>query len=416
MKSVKSYRYFDVNPNQNESYRVEWSLILLGFTIAACAGIFMRYALATGDWHGLKFGYVRHAHSHLMLFAWATTGWMILLARSFERAGHSVKVFRTIIHFSIAISFLSFLPFLLWGYTLAHFGPAKLPVSVILSTAMLFVWYWFAVTWFKNRHKILSKPGLHLLDVAAYSMVLCTVGAWLRGVFIGLKLTERVFTEGSVHSFLAIMTDGWLFVGFLGILALRDKISIPKWLIILIVISLPFGFLSNLEPAPFFIRMIGAVFMSVFSIASIAVIWRLKSSMSLFLFFVWIVAFSIRLFYVVPGLMAFADSMRLRISYLHWIYLAGMSVMLLEIWNEQQFPVMFSVAAVLLVSGTLPSTGLWSYFAEFFHIANYRMWAHLFTIATSTLPPAVIIYYWTRSIIASILSDHNESVTASELH
>ncbi|MBW7858754.1 MAG: hypothetical protein H3C43_10800 [Leptonema sp. (in: Bacteria)] len=415
MKSSNSKSYFEINPNQNESYRFEWFFILAGFTVAACAGIFMRYALATGDWHGLKFGYVRHAHSHLMLFAWATTGWMILLARSFERAGHSVKVFRTIIHFSIAISFLSFLPFMLWGYTLAQFGSAKLPISIILSTAMLFVWYWFACAWFKNRHKVLAKTGLHLLDVSVISMILCTVGAWLRGIFIGLKLTERVFTEGAVHSFLAIMTDGWLFVGFLGLLALRDKVSIPKWPIILIVISLPFAFLSNLEPAPYLIRMIGAGFMAVFSIASITVVLRLKNSMSLFLFFVWVAAFSIRLLYVVPGLMEFADSMRLRISYLHWIYLAAMSVMLLEMWNEQQFPVAFSAAAVLLVVGTLHSTGLWSYFANFFHIADYRMVAHLFTIGTSVLPPAVMIYYGLRSIFFSVVSHSSESATASDL-
>lgn len=366
----------------------EWRATALAFLVAAATGIFMRFALVTGEWSGLQFGNVRHAHSHLMLFSWATSAWMILLARMFAASGHDIGTMRICIRLSIFIGFLTFIPFLLWGYTPARFGDVRIPASIILSIAIIFVWYAFAALYFRHRRFLTER--LHLIDLAVIAMVVCTAGAWLRGMFIALKFSNPLFAEGAVHAFLTILTDGWLLLGLAGLAALRSGVSISIWPAATAAISLLFSFFVNLENAPDSIRMIGAVFMFLYAAAVLSILRALSEHISRFVFIALVLALLLRILYVVPPIMYTIDGLQLRVTYLHWLYLAGVSSFLLELAGMEIHRLrLFFASCVLLVLGTIPMTGLWPYLDS----GVLRYPALMFMIASSFGPPAVLLLH-----------------------
>lgn len=376
--------------------RMEWRVTLAAFLLAAAAGIFMRFALVSGEWHGLHFANVRHAHSHLMLFSWATSAWMILLARRFAAHGQDIGGMRICIRLSILIGFLTFLPFLVWGYTPARLGEVRIPVSIILSIAIIFVWYAFAAFYFRNR-RLLSE-GLHLIDVAVIGMIVCTAGAWLRGVFVALKFADPVFADGAVHAFLTILTDGWLLLGLFGLVALRSGVAIPHMTIITATIGLALSFLVNLEAAPDLMRWIGAVFMFVFAVAALSVLRALSGHVSRFVYVSLGSALLLRLFYVVPPIMHTIDGLQLRVTYLHWLYLPGISTLLLELSGVHARRLRwFFASSVLLVIGTIPMSGLWPYLDS----GALRSAGLAFMIASSFGPPIVLL-----SLLFSLVYKH----------
>jgi hypothetical protein len=370
---------------------MEWKTTLVAFLLAAAAGIFMRFALVSGDWHGLHFANVRHAHSHLMLFSWATSAWMILLARSCAAYGQDITGMRTCIRLSILIGFLTFVPFLFWGYTPARFGELRIPVSIILSIAIIFVWYAFAAFYFRNRRLLAER--LHLIDIAVIGMIVCTAGAWLRGVFVALKFADPVFADGAVHAFLTILTDGWLLLGLFGLVALRSGVVIPRMTVIAATFGLTLSFLVNLEAAPDAMRWIGAVFMFVFGVAALSMLHALSGHISRFVFIALGSALLLRLLYVVPPIMHTIDGLQLRVTYLHWLYLPGISTLLLELSGVHGRRLRwFFASSVLLVIGTIPMSGVWPYLDS----GALRPAGLAFMIASSFGPPLVLLLHLIR--------------------
>jgi hypothetical protein len=366
--------------------QLEWKTTLVAFLLAAGAGIFMRFALVSGDWYGLHFANVRHAHSHLMLFSWATSAWMILLARRFAAHGQDIKGMQICIRLSILIGSLTFIPFLFWGYTPARIGDVSVPVSIILSIAIIFVWYAFAAFYFRNRRLLVER--LHLIDIAVIGMIVCTGGAWLRGVFVALKFADPVFADGAVHAFLTILTDGWLLLGLFGLVALRSGVAIPRRTVIAATIGLVLSFLVNLEAAPDAIRWIGAVSMFVFAVAALSALRALSGHISRFAYVALGAALLLRLLYVVPPIMYTIDGLQLRVTYLHWLYLPGISTLLLELSSVRGRRLRwFFASSVLLVIGTVPMSGLWPYLDS----GALRPVGLTFMIASSFGPPLVLL-------------------------
>jgi hypothetical protein len=385
----------DVFPADASSplFEPEWKATMMAFLLAATAGIFMRIGLITGEWAGLYFGNVRHAHSHLMLFSWATSAWMILLARSFAANGQNITGMRSYIRLSILLGFLSFMPFLLWGYTPAAIGNFRIPFSIILSTLIIFVWYRFAYLYFRNRQ--VSGESFQLLNVSVIAMVVCTAGAWLRAVFVALKLDNPVFAEGAVHAFLTILTDGWLLAGLLGLAALRSRVTLPRGAVTGVMAGLALSFLVHHEQAPDALRWTGAVFMTVFAVSLLLILHRLSKHISRFVYVSLGIALLLRLLYAVPQLMHIIDGLQLRITYLHLLYLSCISTMLLELSGltdrELQW---FFASTVLLVSGTLPMSGLWPSFDS-----GILRTAGLWFMAISSLgPPLMMLMLLLREV------------------
>lgn len=383
-------------------FKAEWRAAVSGFVFAGFVGAWMRYAMTTNSWAGLEFMHVRHAHSHVMLFVWATSGWMILVAEALVRRGIPEQGLRRVIHASLGLGFLNFLPFLFWGYKFAEFGGVRLPLSIAASTVVMFVWYAFAGLWGRYRRAIENTSARGLLDVAAASMVLCTIGAWLRGMLMPLGVTDPVWTTGVVHGFLSTLTDGWLLVGLLGLQILRHNIVLPRWPQWTIVLSLPLAFLVNIVAAPLEVRLVGSVAMVVLMVAFIRIVKSLASVQSRFLTFALASAIGARLLYSIPAVMLMADRLSLRIGYLHWVFLAIVSVGLWEASGSRRMSSAMAWTSVVLVLGILPVTGLWSYVATATNmllgvgVLELTHAAQILTVLTSLGPPLVALVWMVK--------------------
>lgn len=375
----------------------EWKAAASGFVFAGLVGAWMRYAMSTGNWAGLELAHVRHAHSHVMLFVWATTGWMILLTELLGRLGAHIGGFRRLIHWSLGLGMASFIPFLFWGYKLAEIGPVRMPLSVIISTALMFVWYGFAWVWKKHRH-IVSDQGTRLvLDIANFFMVVCTVGAWLRGLLVPLGVDDPVWTTGVVHMFLNTMTDGWLLVGLLGLMALSRNATLTTRFLPVMAAGIPLSFLAVIHGLPLELRVLGG-FSSVFFVYGLLrTWWPLLKHASKFLALALLLMAAARLLYTVPDIMHWADRSGVRILFLHWVFLGVLSV---GLWEVRDRLVGSRTASALawtvppLVLGILPATALWSVFASFLNLdaLAFLRAGQVATVLTS-FGPALVVFW-----------------------
>src|SRR5690554_3832007 len=209
---------------QARQFLLEWRAALICFVVAGLSGTPFRLAAAGfGPLGGLNPDYVRNAHTHLMLFAWATPPLMILmtqrLARNFARRPAQKfreDAFRRIIRAAIWVGVLMFVPFLISGYSNTRIGPVSLPLTIILSSLGMFVWYAFSIEYVRARRGLHTDIIWRLWDWANFFLCLSTVGAWARGIFMGLKITDPRITGGSIQFFVITFSFGWLVLGVLG--------------------------------------------------------------------------------------------------------------------------------------------------------------------------------------------------------
>ena len=240
-----------------------WRAALAVFVLAGSTGALFRLALmlkdlrlamAAGDTFGLDPVNVRHAHSHLMYFGWATPALFALIARRLPAlGGREVPHVRRVIGATFALALLSFPSFLLFGYGPAEVGGARLPLSVIASALNVLAWYAFAAVYLRARRDAPPSPALRVLDLAVLFLVLSTMGAW------GLPVV--VATDGSdalkaalTHLFLDAFSEGWFVLGVLGLAAVQARVTdargrvlrIASWAV---AAGVPFVFALGMAPA-----------------------------------------------------------------------------------------------------------------------------------------------------------------------
>ena len=193
----------------SNSYATAWRLAIFSFVVAAFSGALMRYGMFAGMPAGLLLGDVRHAHSHLMFFAWVTPVVILLLSEAVRRSGTEFRAGAVIASAAAVAGLLAYVPFLLSGYRLLAIGDKELPLSMITSGLNGAVWYAFAsfyliVTWGRRRTTV-----LRFADGAVVSLVVASVGALLLG-FEGMTgILDARHMDAFVDMFLTLFADGW---------------------------------------------------------------------------------------------------------------------------------------------------------------------------------------------------------------
>ncbi len=348
---------------------------LASFVFAGAVGVWMRAASlgvalpADAVWEN-----IRHAHSHVMFFSWVTPGLMAVMAVKMRERGARMGQIDNILIIAILLGLMSFVPFMLSGYQPSIIAGKRIPLSVLLSTLAMFTWYAFAKSFFKER-SVLNGAARHTLSLAVGALVLSTGGAWMRGVFVATKETNRFLTDGAVHSFVTTFSLGWLFVGALGVLHLRHNTPLDRRMR-LTNYALGFGLAGTwiLSIAQDFVPKywwaFGALCSMVFGLAAfthVGILWRHRSAR-----IVLIPAAAVSLtqgYAALPGIMRWADGSNLRIPYLHTLFLLVVSVVIAqeiatwvrrsELDRAQKWVRVFTASAWCLVVGLWPTTGLW---------------------------------------------------------
>jgi len=363
---------------QARQFLLEWRAALICFVVAGLSGTAFRLAAAGFEpLGGLNLDYVRNAHTHLMLFSWATPPLMILmaqrLARNFARRPAQKfreDAFRRIIRAAIWVGVLMFVPFLISGYSNTRIGPVSLPLTIILSSLGMFVWYAFSIEYVRARRGLHTDIIWRLWDWANFFLCLSTVGAWARGIFMGLKITDPRITGGSIQFFVITFSFGWLVLGVLGEFHRRLKtapgrqIHAGTWLV---AAGIPLIFLSaQTAELPGWLSFAGhlsALAVGLGLSLHLHKIWQnggigRRSPSRVALIFV----AGAMLVAAVPPLLHWANSFGLRLIFVHLMLLGVVTLGLLESHpeNERLRPAWLMPAAIFILLATmLPTTGLW---------------------------------------------------------
>ncbi|RLT35929.1 MAG: hypothetical protein DWI57_15300, partial [Chloroflexi bacterium] len=128
------------------------SIALFALVLAASTGFLLRFGLGWGmpAW-AANYTAIRHAHSHLMYFGWATLALMALIWHFLS--GYTGRGLPRGVHWQMGITavlaLLSFPAFWVNGYGLTQIGSASLPLGAMISTLNGLTWFHFA--WLYRR-------------------------------------------------------------------------------------------------------------------------------------------------------------------------------------------------------------------------------------------------------------------------
>jgi hypothetical protein len=358
-------------------FQAEWTAAIACFVLAALTGTVFRFTAAGfAPLSGLDLSFVRNAHSHLMLFSWATPPLMALIAQSLARGvargsarDRLIRKFRWVIRAALVLGLLSFVPFLVAGYGPMHFGPVKLPLSIIFSTVSMLVWYAFAVVYARARRQVDAGPSERLWDLAVIFLVVGSAGAWARGAFMGMGVEDPLLTQGSIQFFLVTFSFGWLLLGMLGEFHRRHQTEQSRaldWAYWLLALGVPAVFTTAIPTAvPLWLEIAGYLGSLSVAIGLGVHVWslwdsnrRIKPAPSL-IAFTFVAAGMLAA--SAPPVLEWADQMGLRIVFVHVILLGVVSLGLIEsfvpklAWSGRN---PMPLAVVVLLVTMLPATGL----------------------------------------------------------
>ncbi len=369
--------------------------VVVAFTIAAATGAFFRLSAAYGNTAGFNLLNVRHAHTHLMYFAWVTPALFLLInVRISEWTGRPAPKLSVISTSSaLCLGLLSYFPFLIYGYAPVDLGFATVPPSVVIAGLNMLAWYGFIAGYLRHTKGTDRPLFVSMFDAGLLFLALSTLGAWGISILTPLGLEGILWPTALTHLFLDYFSEGWLLFGVLGLAAYaipvqenaRKMVNTAQWMLIAgtavsFLLGMPKSFIS--ESAQVLAR-IGGSLMAVGLFAFLLILWRSASG-------AWRVPLSFLafksggLFIVsVTPMIWWYDLFGERILYLHVSLLGFVSLGILaafsRTWPKWDTParVWMSRAVVLVVLSLVPLTSFWPSTLRGPWIIYFPAWAAL---------------------------------------
>ncbi|WP_428236188.1 hypothetical protein [Gracilimonas sp.] len=228
-----------------------WQWAMFSFVLAGFTGFLFRFGFVEPLPVDLNLENMRHAHSHLMFFGWASLLPLYLIKLDIVSGYHAafgVRLMKNALWWIVIFGLLSFPPFLLYGYKPIAIGDASLPLSVIFSGMVMLGWYGFmAGYWITRRRKKGYTPN-PFFDGALVMLFVSSLGAWSVGVLQMTNFGGVLLPKALTHFFLATFIEGWVILVLMGLVAKalqlkEDEFEVsPTVLIGLIAIGAPLTF------------------------------------------------------------------------------------------------------------------------------------------------------------------------------
>ena len=360
-----------------------WLAALACFVIAGSTGSLYRFGLINGLPAGWGLVNIRHAHSHLMYFGWATPALMALIVTWLPRlTGRPIsRRFQMVMSATIVVALLAYVMFFQYGYQLAEFDGRRIPLSVLMATLNVLAWYAFIFLYFRSTWGAQRTRPLRFWDASLIFLLLASMGAWGVAVVSRLQVDNPFWSQAMTHLFLDLFSEGWFVLAALGLVYAMHPVAPEKasqekaahWGEQLIVIGLPVVFLLalpvSLVPGGLrIIATIGGLLVTIGVLLSIAALWpTVPRGLT-----GWRVPLALLTLKVLVGLgtllpvtARWGQQNSLRILYLHLLLLGfitlGLFVAAREAWGRMAVPghrwLVLAILAVLL--SLLPLTGLW---------------------------------------------------------
>jgi hypothetical protein len=361
----------------DEAVLSAWRWALAAFALAALTGSLLRFGMLHGFPFGLRFVDVRHAHSHLMYFAWVTPALMLSIATVLRRRGLRVRA-GWVVALTLVVGFAAYPPFLLSGYGTLPLAGRDLPVSMIVASLNGLAWYGFAAvylaaTWGRSR-----TTTLRAFDAALFLLLLASLGAVGLAVVGTAGAADPAWMAALVEFFLDLFGEGWFALGVLGLAyatAGRGHAA-PPWasagvelltagLVVrsLAALAAPTGAAWVVGAA----GSVGAVLTGVGLLLAVWPLWRhwrLLTSWTIPLAFMTLKGL-VEVSLAWPAARAWVDAMALRVLLLHAYLLGAVTLGLVAaarrlLGPAAAFrPAALVVAVLLLLASLLPLTGVW---------------------------------------------------------
>ena len=369
------------HPMQSTNHNLHriWLGALGCFVLAGVTGAAFRFGVLYGLPAGLTLGNVRHAHSHLMYFGWATPALMALTAAWLPAVtGRPLRAgLRRVAGITVALALLAYPPFLAYGYGLADIAGRRLPLAMMAASLNILAWYAFIVLYVRATWGVPRSRPLRLWDAALAFQTLASMGAWGRAVLAVLDISDPFWTSATVYLFLGLFSDGWFVLALLGLAYAAYPLpahAAELWGVRLMVLGLPVTFLLDIPVAevPPDLRVVagvGGVLVALGLLGNVWALWprvaeRRGRAWRVPLVFLAVKALA-ELGLSLPSVALWAERTELRIFYLHILLLGFVTLGLLaaaqDVWGSEFVRARrwMTVAVLLLLATLIPLTRLW---------------------------------------------------------
>lgn len=342
------------------------------FVIAGSTGAFLRFGVIYGM-AGLNYVNVRHAHSHLMYFGWVTPAIMALIVAQLPRlTGRPLSTrFSPLIAAIFLLALLAYAFFLFFGYSTVAIGGASLPLSVIAASLNVVAWYLFAWLYIRQTRDAPPTRALRLWNAAVVFLLLSTLGTIGLPIVTAAGLDDPLWSSLFTHVFLDLFSEGWFTLGILGLAYAAfpeaSRHPLARRAGDCLIVGLPVVFLLylpvTLVPAPArLIGSVGGLLVVLGILGNLVVLWHAAGpTWRAPLAFLGLKALA-QLGILIPSVAQWAEIVRLRVPYLHWLLL-GFATLGLVAAAERLWGVpgrrWMTAAVVLLLATLMPLSGIW---------------------------------------------------------
>ena len=338
---------------QTVPMRTYMQLAIGALFLAASTGVLLRFGIFQGmpAW-AENFGAVRHAHSHLMYFGWATLAIMAMIWRLLPHwtqaplpRGVGWQMSLTSI-----MALLSFPAFWSNGYGLTEIGSLSLPLGSMVSGLNGLTWIAFVWLYVRATAHLATRPlPVQLWDWAIVLLLLAFAGGLGLIALVVLDAMSMFLQQIMLHLFLDLFAAGWFTLALLGLLWgwLGNTHEFPQWLptqslALFVAPTFFLGISPAFVPTPIFwvsaSANCGAALLLLWHMRAL---WQRRAHMPalaryglLALFVQALMAFVL----LWPGIWHWSAGTQLRVFYLHNLLLGWISSSLLGLASALWFP------------------------------------------------------------------------------
>lgn len=385
-----------------------WQWAIFCFVLAGITGFLYRLGFIYPLPFSLNLENIRHAHSHLMFFGWASLLPLSLIAIDAVpgyRSAIGARLMRMSLWLTLIFGLLSFPFFLLWGYHPVSLGGVLLPFSVILSGLVMIGWYLFIIGYLMTRFREkIFTPNIWF-EAALVMLFICSLGAWGVGIAQSLNIGTPLLGKALTHFFLSVFVEGWVVLIILGVMAKAlklqddDFVVSPNVIIGLIVFGAPLTFTYGIPESLVNITLSTSTRLGSLLLAEGILLFMYSAIKKAGYKSIWIWPI---IFMVLKALMQLLAAVlpagvwlsdhSIRIFYLHVLLLGGftngMVIFLSQTLKMPRIYQQFIIfAIILLLISLLLFTRLWPAFLS-------GMWIYSAMAIAALLPVLAVIIFW----------------------
>ncbi|MFP8489123.1 hypothetical protein ACKGJO_08460 [Gracilimonas sp. Q87] len=386
-----------------------WQWAIFSFILAGFTGFIYRLGFVTSLPFDLNLENVRHAHSHLMFFGWASLLPLYLIKVKLVPGYHAalgVKFMKGALWGVLVFGILSYPFFLIWGYRSVPVNGSFLPLSTILSGLVMVGWYVFMIGYIMTRFRKKDHTPNVWLEGALVMLLISSLGAWGVGAVEMFNFGGPLLGKALTHFFLATFVEGWVVLVLLGLISEslgmkeNDYVISPNILVGLIACGAPLTFPYGISESMLDLNLsvtarIGGVLIVEGVLLFLYSIIKRKESISKIWIWPLLLLGLKSLMQIIAAVMPadlWLSEHGIRILYLHVLLLGGFTLgvtayMTQEVDLKPKYFYVVLISVFVLLISLLWMTSLWPLFLS-------GVWIYTAITVIAMLPVIAMLWYW----------------------